>query len=274
MKSTFWISLLLVSWLAVPVVYSQTPAACFHRSIDGQSKSGETVAHTFTYPGPKLVTLTISNGSQQFTTSDTVNITNGCDLITTSNLFLSHHGNTSGCSTSSVCLTDEDITFTVTAVGYNFNCGPHFFYWEFGDGSRSASEPIAVHRFPDSPGFRLVSVMILAPQQIVRLTTPVSLATCLPLEVQPAALPAGRVGGAYAVNLAAVGAISPPMFEVRSGSLPPGLTLTMEGVLSGVPKVGGTHRFIVSASTATSCPMEVPYELVVLESGRRRAAGH
>jgi hypothetical protein len=63
-------------------------------------------------------------------------------------------------------------------------------------------------------------------------------------------LPAADVGSPYSFTLATWGVPSTTVWKVTSGSLPAGLTLSNEGVLSGTPTAGGTFTFTVDATGA------------------------
>src|SRR5579859_7272599 len=61
------------------------------------------------------------------------------------------------------------------------------------------------------------------------------------ITITPTSLPSGNVGTAYGNHtLAGNGGTTPYTFAVTSGSLPPGLTLSSAGVLSGTPTATGT----------------------------------
>ena len=69
------------------------------------------------------------------------------------------------------------------------------------------------------------------------------------LTVTPASLPNGTQGTAYSQTFGASGGTPPPYtFTRTSGSLPPGLSLSSGGVLSGTPTASGTFNFDVQAS--------------------------
>ena len=70
---------------------------------------------------------------------------------------------------------------------------------------------------------------------------------CSPVTISPETLPAGTVGTAYSQTLTATGETGPFSFSVSSGSLPPGLTLSSEGVISGTPTAAGSFSFTVQA---------------------------
>ncbi len=60
-------------------------------------------------------------------------------------------------------------------------------------------------------------------------------------------LPAGTVGQAYTVNLAASGGLGTVTWSY-SGSLPPGLSVSSAGLLSGVPTATGSYTFSIVAT--------------------------
>ncbi len=65
-----------------------------------------------------------------------------------------------------------------------------------------------------------------------------------------AALPAGYVGSAYNHTFAVSGGAPPYTFYVTLGTLPPGLTLSSAGLLSGVPTTAGSFWFRIQVSDA------------------------
>jgi len=76
-----------------------------------------------------------------------------------------------------------------------------------------------------------------------------------PLDITASSPPAGTTGTAYAGYMfAATGGIS-PFSWTASGSLPPGLTLSASGQLSGMPATGGTYGFSVTVSDSSMPPL-------------------
>lgn len=59
--------------------------------------------------------------------------------------------------------------------------------------------------------------------------------------------PAGTVGEPYSFTFTATGD-SEITFDITDGTLPPGLTLSSAGVLSGTPSSAGSHQFTVTAT--------------------------
>ena len=58
--------------------------------------------------------------------------------------------------------------------------------------------------------------------------------------------PAAAVGVAYTDTLTATGGTTPYTWSVNAGSLPPGITLSSAGVLSGTPTTTGSYPFTVN----------------------------
>ncbi len=69
-----------------------------------------------------------------------------------------------------------------------------------------------------------------------------------PLVFSPTTIPDGLYGSAYAnQTLTVTGGMAPYTFSVSGGTLPPGISLSPVGVLSGTPTAAGTYSFIVTA---------------------------
>ena len=68
-------------------------------------------------------------------------------------------------------------------------------------------------------------------------------------------LPSGSEGAAYNVTLSASG--TSPTWSIQSGSLPPGLTLSTNGTISGTPTQEGTFTFTVMASNSAGLDTKV-----------------
>ncbi|MGH9627171.1 MAG: putative Ig domain-containing protein, partial [Bryobacteraceae bacterium] len=81
------------------------------------------------------------------------------------------------------------------------------------------------------------------------------LAACLlPAQTQiviaPGSLPGGTVGTPYSVTLTATGGTAPYIWSMDNCCLPPGLSLSPSGVLSGVPTETGVAEFSVRVADA------------------------
>ncbi len=74
-----------------------------------------------------------------------------------------------------------------------------------------------------------------------------------PLVVTSSALPTGEVTLPYSATLTASGGGSAsPSWSLTGGQLPPGLTLSSNGLISGTPSAEGTYTFTAAVSNGTS----------------------
>jgi hypothetical protein len=94
-----------------------------------------------------------------------------------------------------------------------------------------------------------------APAQLPILNTPIA--------ILPATLPHGSTGSPYSQSLTAAAGVPPFMFTVSAGALPPGLTLSGAGVLSGTPTAAGTFNFTVGVADANDAPGSRAYSLII-----------
>ncbi|MCA1713630.1 MAG: autotransporter domain-containing protein, partial [Gammaproteobacteria bacterium] len=83
----------------------------------------------------------------------------------------------------------------------------------------------------------------------------------------PAALPNGTAGTAYNQTITASGGTAPYTFAVIAGALPPGLTLSASGVLSGTPTLPGTYSFTVRATDQNGFTGNQAYAVTILIPG-------
>jgi hypothetical protein len=68
------------------------------------------------------------------------------------------------------------------------------------------------------------------------------------LSILTSSLPDGAVGAPYSAALSASGGEPPYRWALSSGSLPPGLSLSTAGVISGTPTTAGAYQFGASAT--------------------------
>ena len=97
----------------------------------------------------------------------------GCPAMTAgANVFFTFIGTLSGCTAASewVCFPGEVMLFNASSFGYRFNCSPHTFRWNFGDGTvdsgASVSKVFVAH------GLYNVSLTITNERQSVVVTQP------------------------------------------------------------------------------------------------------
>src|SRR5271165_436266 len=68
----------------------------------------------------------------------------------------------------------------------------------------------------------------------------------------PNPLPVGAIGDTYREGLAATGGQQPYTWTIDSGALPPGLSLTPDGVISGTPTTVGNYSFTLRVTDSQS----------------------
>jgi hypothetical protein len=86
---------------------------------------------------------------------------------------------------------------------------------------------------------------------------------CPTIAVSPSSLSAGTAGAAISANISASGATGATTFDVTSGSLPAGVSLSSGGTLSGTPTATGTFNFTVTATDPNNCTGARAYSLTI-----------
>ena len=84
-----------------------------------------------------------------------------------------------------------------------------------------------------------------------------------PYLTSPSQLPDGVVGANYTQQLVTILGTPPVSFSLTEGLLPPGITLSSTGLVSGVPGVAGTFHFTVRATDSLGAFTEQLYTLKV-----------
>jgi sugar lactone lactonase YvrE len=81
------------------------------------------------------------------------------------------------------------------------------------------------------------------------------------ITISPSTLPNGTLGTAYPTQTltASGGTTAPYTFAVTTGSLPPGLSLSTAGVISGTPTAAGTYTFTITATDSTPAASGGPF---------------
>ena len=72
------------------------------------------------------------------------------------------------------------------------------------------------------------------------------------ISIAPSSLPNATVAAIYSQTVAASGGTGIYSYAVIAGSLPPGLSLSSGGVLSGTPTAGGTYNFTLAATDSST----------------------
>ncbi len=90
---------------------------------------------------------------------------------------------------------------------------------------------------------------------------------CPTITLNPATLPGAQLGAPYSQTVTASasgGGAGTVQFSFSDGTLPPGLTLSPTGQLSGTPTAAGAYRFTITATIPDSlCPGSRGYTLTV-----------
>src|SRR5262249_34651523 len=84
-----------------------------------------------------------------------------------------------------------------------------------------------------------------------------------PITLAPPTLPNGFLGIAYSQAITAETGVAPFTFSVTAGSLPPGLSLSSAGLLSGTPTSDGSCPFTVWVSDVDDVPGSRAYTMTV-----------
>ena len=92
-------------------------------------------------------------------------------------------------------------------------------------------------------------------------------AGCAGVSIQPATLPDGGVGLTYSATLTLANGTGAATFSILSGSLPPNLSLSSSGVISGTTTTAGVYTFVVSATDAAPCTTTREYTIEVISNG-------
>jgi len=67
----------------------------------------------------------------------------------------------------------------------------------------------------------------------------------------------------YNISLGETGALGTPNYAVTAGALPPGLTLSASGAISGTPTATGTFNFTVTVSDNSGCSGSQAYSITI-----------
>lgn len=77
-------------------------------------------------------------------------------------------------------------------------------------------------------------------------------------------LPSGMIGNVYSETFSATGGTPPYVnWTVLSGTLPPGLSLSSGGVLSGTPTTAGTYVFIIEVEDSVAVTGQASFQMVI-----------
>jgi len=89
------------------------------------------------------------------------------------------------------------------------------------------------------------------------------------LLISSTSLAAAPANVPYNQTINAIGGNAPYLFNLLSGSLPPGLSLSSAGVISGTPSNAGTYNFFIRATDASAAVAQASFSIIVSPSGPR-----
>jgi len=87
--------------------------------------------------------------------------------------------------------------------------------------------------------------------------------TGAPLAITTTSLPVGTAGTAYGQTLAASGGTAPYAWSAISGTVPPGLTLSSAGAVSGTPTTAGSYSFMAQVQDSASATSSLIYSVSI-----------
>jgi hypothetical protein len=90
-----------------------------------------------------------------------------------------------------------------------------------------------------------------------------SVTSCASIALSPFVLPNGQTSTPYSQSVVASGGTPSYTYAVTVGSLPPGLTLSSSGLLSGTPTAVGTYSFSIRATDTSNCSGYRAFNMVV-----------
>jgi Zn-dependent metalloprotease len=111
--------------------------------------------------------------------------------------------------------------------------------------SISVSNPAAGDWYLDLSGYQEYSGVTL---------NAVTTGAASQLQITTESLASGQIGIAYSRDLAASGGTLPYRWQLDSGSLPPGLTLSTTGTISGTPTTVGSFNFMIRVADSAATP--------------------
>lgn len=84
----------------------------------------------------------------------------------------------------------------------------------------------------------------------------------------PLSLDNAKVGVLYSAQFNTLGSVGLVVYSILAGALPPGVTFSSSGLLSGTPTAMGTYSFVIQSVDSDSIPEIVagPYTLSIAQA--------
>lgn len=162
-------------------------------------------------------------------------------------------------------LAGQPYTFTFTAGG-----GSSPYTWAVTGGALPPGLQLAaatglLSGTPLTPGAYLFTVRVTDNAGTSR-TDSFTLVVAAGLAITTESLPSAATGAAYSQTLAASGGTPPYSWAVVAGALPPGLTLSPQGAISGAPSISGSFAFTVRVTDAASGAADRTFTIIVRDA--------
>lgn len=123
---------------------------------------------------------------------------------------------------------------------------------------------------PQVAGTSTITVTAMAGQETATRDLLLEVRDNANLLIVPSVLPGARFGEAYSAQLESTGGLQPILWTFDRGTLPPGLSISTMGLISGTPSEAGSYTFVVAArdSSPGNPARDVnTFEIVVADNG-------
>jgi hypothetical protein len=87
---------------------------------------------------------------------------------------------------------------------------------------------------------------------------------CPTLSVSPSSLPNGVAGTTYSQTMSQTGALGAPTYAITAGALPPGVSLSAAGSISGTPTATGLFNFTTTVMDNSGCTGSGSYAISIV----------
>ncbi len=210
---------------------SQNTANVIQFSVSDSGSVMATVSLTLAISAAvEIVTTTLPNGTQSAAYSQQISVTGGNLPYVCSVIGGSLPGGISIANNSTGCL----LAGTPSATGtYNFTI-------------EVADSTVVANSGPSTIS-QALSILVVTP-----------------ISILPSILPCGQLNAAYPVTtLTASGGSAPYTWAIVSGSLPPGMSLSTGGILSGTPTTRGQFVVTIQVTDSNGIDQQANYNLTI-----------
>ncbi len=124
--------------------------------------------------------------------------------------------------------------------------------WKASSGSISAAGLYTAPQVSSTTSATVTATSVAAPTVASSATVTISAPGASPVAITTTSVPPATSGSAYGFALGASGGTTPYTWNVTSGSLPAGVSLASNGMISGTPSQSGQFSFVAQVSDASS----------------------